>query len=207
MSRQLLDMAAQDADLETAEGRARLLAQARPMWGALPAGALRTQILGEIAKAARLEGDELARLWGLARPAAARGAGDRGAGAYRGARSSPPRVMRQSVRLPQDNVAHIVLLDSQRWDEIGAADHEMLCALDTWHAAFFTWLEREITEHGHRAWPQWREALAQQAFAETARQLVDDAAVPPTADELPRALEQTRQAKLKREAARLLGRG
>jgi DNA primase len=206
LSRQLLDMAAQDADLETAEGRARLLAQARPLWGALPAGALRTQILGEIAKAARLEGDELARLWGLARPASARGPGDRGPPGQRGTRGGLPRVMRQSVRQPQDNVAHIVLLDSHRWDEIGAADHELLCALDTWHAAFFSWLEREITEHGHRAWPAWREALAQQPFAQTVRQLVDDAAVPPAAEELPHALEQTRQGKLKREAARLLGR-
>jgi hypothetical protein len=63
---------------DTAEGRSRLLAQARPLWEQLPAGALRAQILGALAQAAQMSGDELAQLWGggsgrgRERPAAAR---------------------------------------------------------------------------------------------------------------------------------------
>jgi DNA primase len=40
LSRMLLDKARADADLSTPEGRARLLAQARPMWQLLPPVAL-----------------------------------------------------------------------------------------------------------------------------------------------------------------------
>ena len=53
LSRFLLEAAGQDCDMASAEGRARFAAQARPLWQALPAGALARQLLGQIA--ARLE--------------------------------------------------------------------------------------------------------------------------------------------------------
>src|SRR5439155_20033865 len=43
LSRQLLETAREGCDLGTAEGRARMLAQAKPLWSALPDGALRRQ--------------------------------------------------------------------------------------------------------------------------------------------------------------------
>ena len=49
LSRQLIEHASQGADLGSAEGRARMLAQARPLWQALPDGALRRQLLPELA--------------------------------------------------------------------------------------------------------------------------------------------------------------
>jgi DNA primase len=64
LSRMLLDKARADADLSTPEGRARLLAQARPMWQLLPPVALREQILNELAEVARMEPESLQRLWG-----------------------------------------------------------------------------------------------------------------------------------------------
>ncbi|MDE2397797.1 MAG: DNA primase, partial [Burkholderiales bacterium] len=68
LSRLLVDLARADADLETAEGRSRLLAQARPLWSALPEeGALRRQILIELAPLARLDADEIAAAWGAGR--------------------------------------------------------------------------------------------------------------------------------------------
>ena len=54
LSRYLIEQASEGADLGTAEGRARMLAQARPMWALLPQGALRTQILGELAETGRM---------------------------------------------------------------------------------------------------------------------------------------------------------
>ena len=63
LSRQLVDRAAEDCDLQTAEGRARMLAQARPLWQALPDGALRLQLLSELARQGGLPAEELTRLW------------------------------------------------------------------------------------------------------------------------------------------------
>ncbi|WP_050985696.1 DNA primase, partial [Rubrivivax gelatinosus] len=65
LSRQLVEQAAEDADLGSAEGRAKLAAQARPLWSALPEGSLKDQLLGEIAERARLPREDLARRWGL----------------------------------------------------------------------------------------------------------------------------------------------
>src|SRR3954447_16254836 len=49
LSRFLLEVAREDCDLGTAEGRAHMAANARPLWTQLPEGALRRQLLGEIA--------------------------------------------------------------------------------------------------------------------------------------------------------------
>ncbi|HEY0200615.1 MAG TPA: DNA primase, partial [Burkholderiaceae bacterium] len=66
LSRFLLDAAAEDCDLGTAEGRARMVSNARPLWSALPDGALARQLLAEIAAMAQLGTHELSALWGLA---------------------------------------------------------------------------------------------------------------------------------------------
>ncbi|OYT88392.1 MAG: DNA primase [Burkholderiales bacterium PBB6] len=63
LSRQLIDHASADCDLNSAEGRSRMLAQARPLWGALPEGTLRLQLLGELARLGGLPSEELGRLW------------------------------------------------------------------------------------------------------------------------------------------------
>ncbi len=66
LSRFLLEAAASDCDLETAEGRARMAAQAQPLWSAMPDGALKRQLLGEFADAVGLDTRELDRLWSAA---------------------------------------------------------------------------------------------------------------------------------------------
>ncbi len=72
LSRQLVESAREGCDLAAAEGRARFLTQAKGLWQALPEGALRHQILGDIAALAQLSADQLASLWGgrVTRPAA-----------------------------------------------------------------------------------------------------------------------------------------
>jgi DNA primase len=55
LSRQLVEPSRRGADLATAEGRARMLAQAKPLWAALPDGALKRQLLPELARQAQLE--------------------------------------------------------------------------------------------------------------------------------------------------------
>jgi len=214
LSRQLIERAGEGADLACAEGRARMLAQARPMWLALPVGALRTQILADLAEAGRMPLEELARLWGQGQASSgtrARDAGDTSSDGEppRPRRARPARPSRSAaVRLPQDHAARMLLLDSDLWHRIGGADHELLCALETWHGGLFRWLERELTEHGHREWPELREQLAEEDFAETARALVDGAElqVQPTLEELQAAVDLTRRALQTRPHLKLLGR-
>jgi DNA primase len=55
--------ASEGADLETPEGRARFLAQARPLWQAMPEGVLKLQVLQTLAEQTRLSSEQLAGLW------------------------------------------------------------------------------------------------------------------------------------------------
>lgn len=63
LSRFLIDSAREGCDLSTAEGRAHLASNARPLWSALPDGALKRQLLGELADLVQLGTHELAQLW------------------------------------------------------------------------------------------------------------------------------------------------
>jgi DNA primase len=74
LSRFLIESAREDCDLETAEGRARMASNAKPLWNLLPEGALKLQLLGEIATQVQLPSQELGALWAVSsapsRPAA-----------------------------------------------------------------------------------------------------------------------------------------
>ncbi len=79
LSRFLIEAASADCDLQSAEGRARLSSQARPLWQLLPEGALKRQLLAEIAQQVQLPSSELDRLWGQ----------QAASGAHRGAPDAP----------------------------------------------------------------------------------------------------------------------
>ncbi|MFC5607978.1 DNA primase [Variovorax soli] len=68
LSRFMLEAAREGCDLGSAEGRAHLSSNIGPMWSALPEGALKRQLLGEIAGLVQLGAQELSQLWA---PAAA----------------------------------------------------------------------------------------------------------------------------------------
>lgn len=63
LSRFLIEAASADCDLQSAEGRARLSSQARPLWQLLPEGALKQQLLAELAQHIQLETAGLEKLW------------------------------------------------------------------------------------------------------------------------------------------------
>ncbi|MFG6448384.1 DNA primase [Roseateles sp. BYS180W] len=63
LSEYLLEHAAAGCDLQTAEGRARMLAQARPLWERLPVGVLQQQILAGLARQGQLSETALRTLW------------------------------------------------------------------------------------------------------------------------------------------------
>ena len=63
LSRFLLEAAGEGCDLDTAEGRAHMASNARPLWSALPEGALKPQLLAEIADQVMIDSRELLQLW------------------------------------------------------------------------------------------------------------------------------------------------
>jgi len=202
LSRQVVAGAAEGLDLATAEGRARFLANGKPLWSALPEGMLRRQLLGEFASRGALPIDELAAAWRAAGVAPPRTVG----AAARPQRAGRPG--RTAARQPADRIAWMLLLESGWWETLSAADHALLCELPGWHGELFRFLDRESAEHGARPWAALRERIAEEPWAAAALAVVDseDPAIEPVADDLPRSLHQLRSAAERRDAMRVLGR-
>ncbi|MDE2414906.1 MAG: DNA primase [Comamonadaceae bacterium] len=88
LSRFLLEAAREGCDLGQAEGRAHMLANAQPLWAALPDGALKRQLLGELGELGQLPTQELSALW--AQGSALHGAAPRAAQPASGFGDAPP---------------------------------------------------------------------------------------------------------------------
>ncbi|MFN7156732.1 MAG: DNA primase [Acidovorax sp.] len=88
LSRFLVEAASDGCDLATAEGRAHMASNARPLWTALPDGVLKRQVLGELADLTQLKAQDLADLWGQT---TAREAPRSAHSGYTGAGSAPAR--------------------------------------------------------------------------------------------------------------------
>ncbi len=66
LSRFLIEAARDGCDLNSAEGRAHMSSNAKPLWSLLPDGALKLQLLGEIATQVQLSSQELGTVWASA---------------------------------------------------------------------------------------------------------------------------------------------
>jgi DNA primase len=157
LSRQLIELSREGADLDSAEGRARLLAQARPLWALLPDGVLKQQVLGELARAASWATEELRQAW-LPRSAGS---------AREHAATAPPMLRRPSLARNRpapaktaDLALRLLLRHADWWDRLSADDHQLLHDLGGEHGAAVAWLEQQITEHGPLPWAAIDEALA-----------------------------------------------
>ncbi len=192
LSRFLLDSAASGCELDTAEGRARMGSQAQPLWTAMPDGALKRQLLQDLADGIGLEARELAQLW---QPKGGRpNLGSATAGwrqqtppAQPPANVTPPapRPTRPSApppRRPQrkrgllgraDRVARIVLSTPDAWNWLTNEDHHLLAEEPQPHGLLFAWLESQWLEHGPQPWAVLREAMRGQPFEGLALDLYD----------------------------------
>ena len=63
LSRFMLEAAAEGCELDSAEGRAHMASNARPLWTALPDGTLKRQLLAEIADQVQIDSRELLQIW------------------------------------------------------------------------------------------------------------------------------------------------
>jgi DNA primase len=170
LSRFLIEAAREGCDLSTAEGRAHMAANAKPLWTQLPDGALRRQLLGEIAALVQVEARELASLWSVAPPAWSGGAPRR---------ASPPKPpsrrlgIRPSIEASASNIARLLLGNSRFWEVLNSGEHEILCALEGDFGDLFRWIDSQMHEHGPQPLAALAVGLEGQPFEAVARRIIE----------------------------------
>lgn len=188
LSRFLVESASADADLQTAEGRARLGAQAQPLWLALPDGTFKRQLLHELADLIGLDAQDLRQLWETQDRHAPRSRAPRREEAV--ANTNPPPATRRrhapedearsswsaptgtprrdrprpasnprGIARREDRALGLLLGEPTLWETLSADDHAMLAHLPAPHGPLFAWLEAQWHEHGAQPWAVLREAL------------------------------------------------
>ena len=179
LSRFLVEAAREGCDLATAEGRAHMAANAKPLWTQLPDGALKRQLLSELAEHVQVEARELASLWSVAGMGGSRpGAGPR-SGPYRRPAAAPPRPrprrlgVRPSIEASAANIARLVLGQSSYWEVLSTGDHEILCALDGDFGDLFRWIDSQFHEHGPQPLAALVVGLQGQPFEAAARRIIE----------------------------------
>jgi DNA primase len=180
LSRQLVEAAREGVDTDSAEGRARLLATAKPLWGALPDGALKMQLLAELATAGGLPTQDLARLWQTA--VAPRVASTRETRTSDGFETRRPSrssrfAGRASPASREDTTLRMLLLHSEWWQQLDADDHELLASLPAPHGPLCAWLERHLHDQGNTPWAVLEQALKGTEWAETVSRCVPESAL------------------------------
>ena len=188
----LIDAAREGCDLNTAEGRAHFASNAKPLWNLLPEGALKRQLLADIAELVQLNARELTEVW-LGRPASS-GGGERGKSAYGQKADGSPRlgrdgqpwrskypprnteVPRQGGRLlpasRADHAVRLLLSHAAAWDKLTNEDHATLCELPGDHGRLFAWFEGQLHENGPEPWGVLSENLRDLPFAALAAKVM-----------------------------------
>lgn len=186
LSRFLLDAAREGCDLNSAEGRAHMASNAKPLWMQLPEGALKIQMLGEIADLVQLSTRELSELW-LPKPSHENSERSKRSqnsswssnidGTYKSnsfkKSFAKPRVGGRTLPASRaDHATRILLSDMAALEALSAEDHSMLCELPAPHGPLFTWLESQFHEHGPQPWVALREGLREHEGEELAVRLM-----------------------------------
>jgi len=177
LSRFLIDAVREGCDLGSAEGRAHLASNAKPLWLALPEGALKRQLLNELAKHVQVDPRELLALW--LTPTGSRQNSDSRWRARRG----PPQEshtwggrrvpVRPSVEARARNIVQLLLRNSWFWEELTALDHEALCELEGQFGDFFRWFDGQSHEHGPQPLAALEVGMQEQTFEKMVREIIE----------------------------------
>jgi len=192
LSRQLLTEAQDGCDMTTAEGRARFLAIARPLWTALPDGALKRQLLGELAHVATLDASELTILWQASAAKVRPPSSDAAAAPSR----RLVRAARHGTANQLDRVLWLLLHRAELWWEIDGDAHDLLADQAAPYAALFASVECCLHDHG----PMNRAALQ----GELTQAMGDDEHARATLDRIARLHDPETQTDLKLQMDLLL---
>ena len=186
LSRFLIDAARDGCDLNTAEGRAHMASNAKPLWMQLPDGALKLQLRTEIADMVQLSSREMTDLWfpkpaghDTDKPKRYKNDDDKpneygGYSQYK-RKKQEPRLSSGSGGRPAsraDHATRILLGDMAALEVLSAEDHAMLCELPAPYGPLFVWLESQLHEHGPQPWVALREGLHEQEGEELALRLM-----------------------------------
>ena len=178
LSRFLVEATREGCDLSSAEGRARLASQAKPLWSLLPEGALKRQLFTEFAELVQIGNRELQELWLPVTPTgykkkSVRTAWNRGSG-FDAEFGGMPR--RAGVRLAPasraDHAARLLLGRVAAWETLSDEDHSVLAELPAPHGELFAWLEAQLHEFGPQPWGALREGLRGQNFESLAMRVM-----------------------------------
>ena len=173
LSRFLVEAASEGCDLNTAEGRAHLSSNAKPLWMQLPEGALKLQLLSELADMVQLTSRELSELWMPSNPSARKPSKDSAKPYASRAASLRPRMgVRAQPASRADHASRILLGQSHLWEALSGEDHSMLCELPAPHGPLFVWLESQLHDHGPLTWSALRDELSGQSFEALALRLM-----------------------------------
>ena len=163
LSQFLIDTAREGCALATAEGRAKLASQALPLWNPLPPGALKLQLLAEIADLVQLSPRELQSVWDPSSQVRERSPARQGKQTKKTGFGLESRPMRRtappisSERLSRGKgggvsrtevVCRLLTHWPALWNSLTNEDHAMLCEEAAPFGAFYVWLENELLVQG-----------------------------------------------------------
>ena len=194
LSRFVMEVARDGCDIDTAEGRALLAAQAKPLWSSMPEGVLKTQLLNEFADAVGIGQHELQRLW-MAVPASGKtgfsaakpqSTGAKSAASSPWARSGNKRPLPIGINLRskaptrRDRALQILFADMLQWETLSSHQHSLLLEMPAPHGQLLAWLNQEWLENGVQSLAALREGLREHEHEALVSRLIDDA--PPDID-------------------------
>ena len=186
LSTQLVAHAGADGDMATAEGRAKMLAQARPLVALLPEGLLREQLVADLAQRGGLSVEALRAHW--ARSEAQRpGAGSAGSSAEAGRaaagtgnqpRPDRARWVRPGRATPTaanqlDRAAWLLSRHAELWLGLSHDVQMLLCEQPAPHGPYFCAIERLLHDHGPLAMTTLLQDLLADVEAETLQPMLD----------------------------------
>jgi DNA primase len=166
LSRFLIDVSREGCDIDTAEGRAMLASQAKPLWLSLPDGVLKTQLLGELADLVGIGTRELQNLWlGSVKQTATRNSASSTSSQGKNWENSAPRTpsrpvsLRRKAPTRQDRAMQILFTDMAQWAGLALPQQHMLMDLPAPHGRLFSWLDLQWQENGVQPLAALREGL------------------------------------------------
>jgi len=194
LSRFVMEVARDGCDIDTAEGRALLAAQAKPLWSSMPEGVLKSQLLNEFADAVGIGQHELQRLW-MAVPSSGKtgfsaskpqSTGAKSAASSPWARSGNKRPLPIGINLRskaptrRDRALQILFADMLQWETLSSHQHSLLLEMPAPHGQLLAWLNQEWLENGVQSLAALREGLREHEHEALVSRLIDDA--PPDID-------------------------